>query len=302
MIKSIEIKNMVNNDVLKKALSEMEVELIKEEEIVKEKNRIGQGANSKVYKGIYKDVEVAMKKLKNLKDETEEDNQKFGEIVNEIRCSQHAKCDYVPKFFGVYKRKNKFFLIFEFIQGKTLKEIYSSLNYKQKLDIIYNLSKILISIHSFRIIHRDIKPSNVMVSNDNKVRLIDFGVSKITELSKTFTGTSAGTTRYTAPECFNLNNDQSFSITNKIDIWSTGCLISEIFSGVIPWMNKVKNEIQVMSKLVKNEEFPIPVDKIESASIVSLIRKCTVNNPVNRICAEQLMKEVLSLMESVENI
>jgi serine/threonine-protein kinase len=277
----------------------MGVSYFKEDEIERVKPKIGEGQMSKVYKGLFKNIPVAIKKMKNLKEENVDDQNCLSEILNEIRCSQHVQNENIPKFYGLWKRNGHYCLVYEYISGKTLKETYSKLEFSDKIKVMYQLSEILVSIHSLHLIHRDIKPSNIMISDDFKVRLIDFGVSKISQKTQTLTGTTSGTTRYIAPECFQMGNDQSFHINNKIDIWSTGCLMSEIFSGILPWKNKVGSDLIVMKKLLQKEEFPIPESMIEDVAVVEVIRKCLNVSPEKRISAEELAKILKEKMDSL---
>jgi len=192
-------------------------------------------------------------------------------------------------------------LIFEFCPGRNLKDEYPSLNDKQKLAVCLQLSEALESIHLKNLIHRDIKPSNVMIGENSNVKLIDFGVSRIAERTTTYTHDATGTSRYMAPELYDIpldsNSDKPTRISTKLDIWSTGCTISEIFSGVIPWMNKAKSEPVVMKKLIEGVSFPIP-DEITNSDIRDIIKKCVINDPKERISAADLtnlIKEKIKL-------
>jgi len=101
------------------------------------------------------------------------------------------------------------------------------------------------------------------------------------------------------PESFQVGKESEIHISTKMDIWSTGCLISEIFSGVVPWVNKVKNEISLKAKLFKKDEFPIPEEKITFVWIIDVIKKCLAINPNDRISAEELKKIIEEKMNSL---
>jgi len=224
-------------------------------------------------------------------DDEELTNKALYDITNEIKSVAYVKHDRIPVFHGLWKYKGKYNLIFEFCAGKNLKDAYPKLTEKQKLEVVLQLSEILNILHLKHLIHRDIKPANIMIDENFKLKLIDFGVSKISERSRTFTGDPAGTTRFMAPEYFqideNTDSDKPINISSKTDIWSTGCLMSEIFSGIVPWMNKVKNEMALRRKLMEKVEFPIP-EEITDPEIVLIIKKCLNVNPLERINAEEL--------------
>ena len=76
--------------------------------------------------------------------------------------------------------------------------------------------------------HRDIKPDNIMITDNNTVRLIDFGLSKATRNKKNFT-TVAGTPYYMSPEVLNG------SYGKEADIWSLGVVLYTLVSGYLPF-------------------------------------------------------------------
>jgi len=168
------------------------------------------------------------------------------------------------------------------------------------------LCQILEDMHEKKLIHRDIKPGNVMIEPGNKVRLIDFGISKIASKTATFTKSEAGTRPYQAPEIFDPNIDMNpedkdarpISISAKVDVWAVGCLISEIFSGVIPWHNKVKNEMAIVRKLIAKAEFPIPNNIDED--VKEVIKEACAVDPADRLSSLQLKEKIQKLMEATD--
>ena len=89
--------------------------------------------------------------------------------------------------------------------------------------------------HAQGIIHRDIKPENIMITTENSVRLIDFGLSKASK-TKNLT-TIAGTPYYMAPEVLTGN------YSTKADIWSLGVLLYTLVSGYLPFQGSTSNEV-----------------------------------------------------------
>jgi len=187
-------------------------------------------------------------------------------------------------------KKGKYHLVFEFICGKNLKDCYKTLDIKQKLDVIFNISLILERLHNLKFIHRDIKPNNIMIEeNTLNVKLIDFGLSKIAEKTETYTENKGGTPRYMAPEFYQVDKTKQrpIKITTKVDIWSLGCLISELFSSIVPWYNIDRNDFGVRKHLLKKKPFPIP-QEIKDECFINLIEKCVDLEPKNRISAKEL--------------
>jgi len=191
-------------------------------------------------------------------------------------------------------------LVFEFCEGKMLKDAYPNLTDKQKLSIVLQLSEALETIHAKKLIHRDIKPSNIMINENLEIKLIDFGVSKIATKTCTFTKGAIGTMRYMAPEFLDLDveteSDKPCLISSKVDIWSTGCLISEIFSGKLPWANAAGNDQVILKKLLEKKPFAIP-SEITNEHVKEIILKCVDIDPKTRLSASELTALVIEKMQ-----
>jgi len=221
-------------------LLENNIPIIEKEKIIKDRdNIIGEGSFGKVYRGMYGDIMVAIKKLKLHQLANVE------EIMHEIKAVSRLSHPRIPKFFGVWKTDKYLQLIFDFINGITLKEWFQTHNpsNKLKLDIIIQLVEVIEVMHSQNIIHRDLKPENILIM-DQQVYVIDFGVSKISTHTQTGTNKQKGTVAYFGPENCQINTDKDvqniITISPKYDIWSIGCITSYIFSNRYPWSVKVK--------------------------------------------------------------
>ena len=116
-----------------------------------------------------------------------------------------------------------------------------------------------------------------------EIKILDFGITKITDRTFTFTvDNNKCTVGYSAPELYCEDNTKA-RFSHKIDVWALGCIISYMFTGIIPWRNKAKNMIKIQSYLVLKEKFPIPENCDEN--IRKLIEFCTTVNPDKRVNA-----------------
>ncbi len=133
------------------------------------------------------------------------------------------------------------FLAMEYVPGKPLDALIKSsqdLGIKEKLRIIAGVAEALDHAHQFGVIHRDVKPGNVMITEDGRPKLMDFGIAKREDASLTQTGTFLGTPSYASPEQI-----REGTVDNRSDIFSFGVMTFEILSGQSPFPGNSINTI-----------------------------------------------------------
>ena len=133
------------------------------------------------------------------------------------------------------------FLAMEFVPGKPLDGIIRGgpeLSLKEKLRIAGGLADALDHAHAKGIVHRDVKPGNVMVGEDGRPKLMDFGIAKREDASLTQTGTFLGTPSYASPEQI-----REGTVDSRSDIFSFGVLVFELMSGQSPFPGTSINTI-----------------------------------------------------------
>jgi tRNA A-37 threonylcarbamoyl transferase component Bud32 len=133
------------------------------------------------------------------------------------------------------------FLAMEFVAGRPLDGIMKSgpaLSLKEKFRIAVGLAEALDHAHAKAIVHRDVKPGNVMVGEDGRPKLMDFGIAKREDASLTQTGTFLGTPSYASPEQI-----REGTVDNRSDIFSFGVLVFELLSGQSPFPGTSINTI-----------------------------------------------------------
>lgn len=191
-------------------------------------HKLGQGAYGKVYKALDKvtNLPVALKVMKFNPAQEGVPSYAIREICL-LRTLSHCN---IISLKDVILSETKLILIFEFMKCDLYSFINSAACYNEETikKILLQIFKGLEFIHSNRIIHRDLKPQNILLDNNNNIKIADFGLSRSFQLPfKPYTK-SVQTLWYRAPEL--LLNSKSYD--TSIDIWSVGCIFSELVTGV----------------------------------------------------------------------
>ena len=139
-------------------------------------------------------------------------------------------------------------------------------------------------LHERTIVHRDIKGANILVDNKGGVKISDFGISKKVESGLLMAGKRSrlqGTVFWMAPEVV-----RQTSHTTKADIWSLGCLVVEMYSGIHPWASL--DQMQALFQLGMGKAPPVPDD---ISPLASDFLQCTFERDASlRPSADDLLK------------
>jgi serine/threonine protein kinase len=160
--------------------------------------------------------------------------QKATELFKQeaIRLEELGKHPQIPELLAYFTQNNRQYLVQEYIQGHNLEQILSRTLYfssAQIWNLLKSLLVILKFVHANQVIHRDIKPENIILRNDGKLFLVDFGAAKrATETALGKTGTKIGTSGYTPPE--QALGKAKFAS----DLYSLGVTCIHLLTGVDP--------------------------------------------------------------------
>ncbi|KAJ6509463.1 kinase-like domain-containing protein [Mycena vitilis] len=144
-------------------------------------------------------------------------------------------------------------------------------------------------LHSTGILHRDLKGDNILVEPSGICKISDFGISKKEDTEGQAFTNMKGTAFWMAPEVLDSNNKRGYD--SKVDIWSVGCVVLEMWTGVRPWAGQ--ELIPVMLKLYNEKQPPpVPPDVLASLSDLALDfrRECFAMNPQARPSAATLRR------------
>ena len=189
--------------------------------------RLGKGGFGEVYLIQKDNKKYALKKIKEkLNGKDVENITKIIDILSKINNQ------YIIKYYYSFKEKNLLNIIMEYGGDKNLKQFID--DYKDKseliqeniiLNIIYQLVQGLREIHKNKLIHRDLTPDNIFIDENNGIKIGDFGISKISIETNQYTKSQVGKFNYIAPKI-----DLGLKYNNKVDIYSLGCIIYELFT------------------------------------------------------------------------
>ena len=196
--------------------------------------RVGKGGMGVLYRGIdpVLDREVAIKvMLVDFSDDTEQMRPRFYREAQAAARLQHPN---IVTIFEFAEDNNMPFIVMEFLRGTPLDARLASpipLTIDDKLNIVAQLCSALNYAHAQGIVHRDIKPANIFVLPDGSVKLLDFGVAKLTTSTLTRQGDVLGSVSYMSPE--QLSGSES--IDGRSDIFSVGVMLYEMLAGRKPF-------------------------------------------------------------------
>ncbi len=146
------------------------------------------------------------------------------------------------------------YIAMEYVDGVTLRQHMTETRLKlsEVLDVAVQVASGIAAAHEVRVVHRDIKPENIMLRRDGYIKVLDFGLAKLTELEttdvaatlgkrvKTDTGVVMGTSGYMSPE-----QARGLSVDGRTDIWSLGVVLYEMIAGCAPFVGATDSDVMV---------------------------------------------------------
>ncbi|MFO7565585.1 MAG: serine/threonine-protein kinase [Enhygromyxa sp.] len=163
----------------------------------------------------------------------------------------------VVKIFDVGDDQGHLFLSMEYVDGQSLKELisrHSTLPIERVRSYLRDICEGLAAAHAEGVVHRDLKPGNVIVTPDQRVKIIDFGLARIADLEgMTATGMLLGTPEYMAPEQIKGGN-----IDPRTDIYALGALAYHALTGRPPFTG----DTPIAVSLAQTMEQPIPPSQL----------------------------------------
>jgi serine/threonine protein kinase len=249
--------------------------------------------------------------LKILPAEFAENTDRMSRFVREAKSASALNHPNIITIYEIGEADGTHFIATEFIDGKTLSEHAKAnpLNYKLALEVAIQVASALDEAHSAGIVHRDIKPDNVMVRANGLVKILDFGIAKLsapattdeeaaTAIQSTSPGMVIGTANYMSPE-----QAKGRDVDARTDIFSFGVVLYELIAGHQPFEGE--NALEMIGAILKDEPKPLNADV--PAEIQKIIGKClrkdrderyqTIRDAGNDLKEVRQELEVRNLME-----
>ncbi len=218
--------------------------------------KIGEGGMGVVYKAedLKLDRTVAIKFLPSHLASSEDNKARF---VREAKSAAALNHPNILSVFEIDEVNSTSIIVMEFVDGQTLKSYISKVTsgtgvpVLKAIDWMEQLCEGLQAAHNQNIIHRDIKTENIMITRDERLKIMDFGLAKLKDTNGiTKAGTSIGTLSYMSPE-----QAHGMSADQRSDIWSLGVVFYEILTGELPF--KAEHEAGLFY-MITNEDPPPP--------------------------------------------
>ena len=253
-------------------------------------SRIARGGMAKVY--LAEDTRLERQvAIKIMHDHLTDDGDYAVKFIREARHTARLAHPNIMSVFDQGHVDDTLYLVMEYLPGMTLRDLlndYGTLTIEQSLDITQAVLQALSVAHREGILHRDVKPENVILVNDGRIKIGDFGLARPVN-NATDTGKSLlGTVAYIAPEL--LTRSQA---DNRSDLYSVGIMLYEMLTGKQPFTGETPMQVAV-----QHAQQPMPFasesNPTVSRAVDDVIQWATQKNPADRPKDARAMLDALT--------
>jgi len=213
-----------------------------------------------------------------------------------------------PNILPIYdagEEGGQYYVVMEHIQGARTLEVYCKPDNLLRIDdvikIVYKCAKALHYAHKRGVIHRDIKPSNIMLTTDNDVRIIDYGIAILKDADISRIEGIAGSPSYMSPEQI-----KSAEITSSSDLYSLGAVMYELLTGFRPF--RASTLTRLLNQIIYATAAPVHTLRADvPEELEDIVTTTLQKEPANRFAdggelAAQLTRVFQGLREQVASI
>ena len=246
------------------------------------RSQLGAGGMGEVYLAVDSDLNRKVA-LKVLPEDFAAKPHAMQRFIQEAKAASGLNHPNIITIYEIGTDGGTYFIAAEFIDGETLRNfvLRAPLSVSKAIEIGLQVASALSTAHAAGIIHRDIKPDNIMLRRDGIVKVLDFGLAKLTErwttsdvdpdaatkaIVQTQSGVIVGTTAYMSPE-----QTRALDVDTRTDIWSLGVVLYEMIAGVTPFKGHTASDTS--AAILKTDPKPLsemlPETPFELERIVS---------------------------------
>ena len=261
------------------------------------KELIGSGGMANVYKAVMLDrngpvpagTVVAVKVLRQ---EYTHDPELVRRFKNESKAISLLNHPNIVKVYDVSVNDQLQYIVMEYVDGMTLREYLNErggkLTSRETVHFISQILKALEHAHANGVVHRDIKPQNIMLLDNGQLRMMDFGIARISRAeNQLLSGKTMGSVHYISPE--QAKGDETDCTS---DIYSVGVMMYEMLSGQLPF--DAEDAVEVAIKQISDQ--PKSLHEIAPqvpAALVEITEKAMAKLPQNRYASAREMLDAL---------
>ncbi|MBI4417165.1 MAG: tetratricopeptide repeat protein [Ignavibacteriales bacterium] len=238
--------------------------------------KLGEGGMGVVYRAHDErlDRDVAIKFLSQSLVPSPAEQERF---VREARAASSLNHPSICTIHDIGRHEGQWYFVMEFLGGTTFKDLAGRNDEQTCLRLIDQAAEGLAAAHEKNIVHRDIKSSNIMLTSENRVKIMDFGLAKIAgKADLTQRGSTVGTMAYLPPE-----QARGEEVDHRADIYALGVVLYELLTGERPFQAPYEHALLYQ---ILNEPPRAPSSKVPaiSPSTDAIVRRCLEKKAVDR--------------------
>jgi eukaryotic-like serine/threonine-protein kinase len=272
--------------------------------------KIGSGGMGEVYRASDERLgrDVA---LKILKPSLAHDQDRLRRFEQEARAAATLNHPNVLAVFDIGRHEGAPYIVSELLEGQTLRErlLNGPVQRRQAVDYALQVALGLVAAHDKRIVHRDLKPENLFLTKDGRIKILDFGIAKLTTsepdsesdeaaslanmTTQTKTGSVLGTIAYMSPEQL-----RGKAVDHRSDIFSFGAIFYEMLTGKRAFAGET--QVDTMTAILRED----PPEMIREGADIppaceKVVRHCLEKEPGNRFQSARDLAFALSTLSDV---
>ncbi|KAF2862863.1 SSK2 MAP kinase [Piedraia hortae CBS 480.64] len=265
----------------------------------------GQFIGGGTFGSVYVAIDLDSTQLMAVKEIRLQDPKLIPTIVSQIRdeMSVLQVLDHpnVVQYYGIEPHRDKVYIFMEYCSGGSLAALLEHGRIEDETVIqVYALQMLegLGYLHESSVVHRDIKPENILLDHSGVIKFVDFGAAKVIARQgqtvvvgpggKARQQSMQGTPMYMSPEAIKGAKPSNVRLGAE-DVWSLGCVISEMATGSRPWAS-MDNEWAIMYNIAQGNTPQMPTEDQLSASGINFLQCCFERDPSKRSSAAELLQ------------